>query len=116
MDERGMIWIGIDPGMSGGAAWIEQGPAPTNLLKVQAEKFSDKTPKDIFEIFRDKIMGERGLGQNFTAVIEQVHSMPKQGVSSSFKFGANYGLLQGFFTRWISSFCSSLRKNGKNVW
>jgi hypothetical protein len=28
------------------------------------------------------------------AVLEQVHSMPKQGVSSSFKFGTNFGIWQ----------------------
>ncbi len=28
-------------------------------------------------------------------VIEKVHSMPKQGVASMFKFGTNYGLLRG---------------------
>lgn len=29
------------------------------------------------------------------AVVEKVHSMPKQGVSSSFKFGQNYGTILG---------------------
>ena len=29
------------------------------------------------------------------ATIEAVHAFPKQGVSSTFKFGVNYGLLRG---------------------
>lgn len=28
-------------------------------------------------------------------VIERVHAMPKQGVSSSFNFGVNYGMIMG---------------------
>ncbi len=32
------------------------------------------------------------------AVIEQVHSMPKQGVSSTFKFGESFGFLRGILT------------------
>ena len=28
-------------------------------------------------------------------LVERVHSMPKQGVSSSFKFGENFGWFQG---------------------
>jgi crossover junction endodeoxyribonuclease RuvC len=31
----------------------------------------------------------------FFAIIEKVHSMPKQGVASSFKFGQSYGFLRG---------------------
>jgi crossover junction endodeoxyribonuclease RuvC len=30
-------------------------------------------------------------------VIEDVHSMPKQGVASSFKFGRGKGVVEGFF-------------------
>jgi crossover junction endodeoxyribonuclease RuvC len=33
-------------------------------------------------------------------VLERVHAMPKQGVSSTFKFGQNYGWWRGFLTAW----------------
>ena len=32
------------------------------------------------------------------AMLENVHSMPKQGVSSSFKFGQHFGFLRGILT------------------
>ena len=32
------------------------------------------------------------------AMLENVHSMPKQGVASSFKFGRNFGNLEGLLT------------------
>jgi hypothetical protein len=31
--------------------------------------------------------------KNTMAILEQVHSFPKEGVASAFKFGANYGML-----------------------
>ena len=33
----------------------------------------------------------------YAVAIERVHSMPGQGVSSSFKFGQSYGTVRGFF-------------------
>ena len=39
--------------------------------------------------------------KNTTAIIEKVHSMPKQGVVSTFKFGNNFGQWQGI----LSSMC-----------
>lgn len=71
-------YIGIDPGNEGGIAiitghGIELIQMPDTLLQL-------------WEI----IAPLRGFSQ---AVIEQVHSMPKQGVASSFTFGKNYGSL-----------------------
>ena len=36
--------------------------------------------------------------KNTTAIIEKVHSMPKQGVVSTFKFGNNFGQWQGILS------------------
>lgn len=35
------------------------------------------------------------VGHDTIAVVEQVHSMPHQGVASTFTFGTNYGMLLG---------------------
>lgn len=73
--------MGIDPGKSGGVAIVSpQG-------KVQAVyKFADKTLTDLYELFLyfDTIC-------SFFCFIENVHAMPKQGVTSSFTFGKQYG-------------------------
>lgn len=46
------------------------------------------TEKDIFKFINDRKM------LIHSAYIEKVHSMPKQGVASSFKFGMGYGGLR----------------------
>jgi hypothetical protein len=51
------------------------------------------TERGVWEWFRTLA----GLVQVY-AVIEKVHSMPSQGVSSSFTFGKNYGFLRGCLT------------------
>jgi hypothetical protein len=76
-----MIFIGVDPGKSGALGWIEN-------EKYGAFKFNDKTDRDIWDIF------DFFKAKNVFAFLEQVHSMPGQGVSSTFKFGESYGFLR----------------------
>ena len=73
-------YVGIDPGQSGGIAVLCGGT-------VDAHKMPE-TERDIWQIFKDVEMP-------CIAVIEKVHSMPDQGVASSFKFGRGYGFLRG---------------------
>ncbi len=81
-DLRGGVFLGVDPGQSGGVAVV-------NLDGKVIEVFSmPKTERDI----SDRISTFRGHAH--MAVIEKVHAMPKQGVSSSFKFGMSYGGLR----------------------
>lgn len=74
-----MTLIGIDPGKSGGIAWLQDGIC-------SASKMPD-TEKDVHSLFR-----RIGCGP---CIIEKVHSMPGQGVKSMFTFGQNYGFLRG---------------------
>jgi hypothetical protein len=77
-----MMIIGIDPGKTGGMAWIQDG-------KAYCFSFKDK---DEYEI-----------GQEFAVIaccgakafLEKVHSAPGQGVASTFAFGRGYGFLRG---------------------
>jgi hypothetical protein len=75
--------MGIDPGASGGIAVVG-----TRILL------------DVFPL-KDKTLADqwRFLDQWATcATIEHVHSMPRQGVVSTFKFGKSYGNLEAFLT------------------
>ncbi len=72
-------FIGIDPGKSGGIAIIDE----TGAFAI---KMPD-TEKDIFEYLRDN-------SHNAFCLIEQVHAMPGQGVTSMFNFGMGYGGLR----------------------
>lgn len=74
-----MIVIGIDPGLSGAIAAI--GDGEPRWIKL------DSTERDIADWMKNDLWQ--------FAFIEKVHSMPKQGVASSFKFGQSYGFLRG---------------------
>ncbi|MCK9597973.1 MAG: hypothetical protein M0R06_02965 [Sphaerochaeta sp.] len=79
-------FVGIDPGQSGGLAIL------TSTEIVNALKFKDQTPADISDIFEYLLSYDTCA---MFAFIEKVHAMPKQGVTSTFKFGVSYGFLQG---------------------
>lgn len=83
MNERDLI-LGIDPGASGGYAWldartgnpVEVGPMP-------------ETERDIYDVLNEF------AGRTQRCYMESVHSFPGQGVASSFTFGRGYGFLRG---------------------
>lgn len=81
-----MTIIGIDPGMSGGiVAMFLEG------LRVYGVYPMPKTEKDISNMLSLSVPEK----QKVFAYIEKVHAFPGQGVSSTFKFGKNYGFLRG---------------------
>lgn len=74
-----MLFCGIDPGKSGGIAWIEPGAGGA----VYCEKLADKTEKDVWLLLSS-------LEPAFV-VIEKVHAGPRMGSSAAFKFGSSCG-------------------------
>ena len=74
------FYLGIDPGAGGAAALIDQ-DCKVHMLK--------DWPGD--EIAAAKLIKEL-KDEKIYAAIEKVHSMPKQGVVSMFKFGTNFGI------------------------
>ena len=78
-----MIYIGIDPGKNGGIAIIDD----YFKYRTYVYPFSEET-------LVDKLNGLICDDACF-CVLEQVHAMPKQGLSSTFNFGRNYGFIQG---------------------
>lgn len=86
MPEFKSIFIGIDPGQSGGIAYLNENFAhPHKMPDTEADT------AELLREIRDSYDGHSTL----LCFIESVHSMPKQGVSSSFKFGRSYGFLRG---------------------
>lgn len=75
-------FIGIDPGKSGGAAWLTDGGEVLSTIKFT------ESEHDINAWFM-------AIDSVYQAVIEKVHSMPKQGVRSTFTFGQSYGFCRG---------------------
>lgn len=76
-----MIYIGIDPGKKGAMAVIFDGMDETVLVPFDE---------------REYINALRNLsGQPVKACLEHVTAMPKQGVTSMFHFGENFGYIKG---------------------
>lgn len=80
-----MIYIGIDPGKNGGIAFIDIRPEFVTP-HAKAYCYSDDELISLCDDFK---------GLNVMCYLEQVHAMPKQGVSSTFNFGKNFGFIQG---------------------
>ena len=77
-----MLIIGIDPGASGGIAFLYEG-------RAEAHKIPG-TDADI----RDLLTAHGQHAGNVFAYIEKVHAMPGNGATSMFNFGSNFGALK----------------------
>lgn len=77
-------FIGIDPGVGGGLA----------VIYTTGDWEAVAMPKTVRGIFDWLNMISEEHGYRTKAYIEKVHSMPGQGVASTFKFGENYGMCQ----------------------
>ena len=82
--------IGVDPGLSGAVAYVDYSGAlvDTYDMPVVAGQVSAQLLADA-ECWDNGSFG--------TVVIEDVHAMPKQGVTSSFNFGRSKGVVEGVF-------------------
>lgn len=76
-----MIYIGIDPGAKGALVAIKNG-------KVFYKSVFSK------DIYRHVVSSCSKIDKT-VAVVEKVHAMPSQGVTSMFSFGENFGWIQG---------------------
>lgn len=88
------VFIGIDPGQSGAiAAVVESFPNYPYLISSTYLHWMKNagTDSDVSAWLQDLVDSAE---QTF-CYIEKVHSMPKQGVASSFKFGESAGFLRG---------------------
>lgn len=80
INDREKFYIGIDPGKSGGIAIIDS--------RVTFTRPMPSSERGIWEV-----IAVEDNSHTF-AVIEKVHAMPKQGVTSMFTFGVGYGGLR----------------------
>ena len=92
-----MLFIGIDPGISGSICFLEDGkilevvemPTMTegkkNKRQVNGSQIYNEISKRIYQIEK----------KNIKVIIEHVSAMPGQGVTSMFNFGQSFGILKG---------------------
>lgn len=87
-----MIVLGIDPGLSGAIAALDLECGGLDVIDMPVV-LSGKG-KGIMDYHALARLLDLPAGRKVTAYIEQVHAMPKQGISSAFRFGEGYGALQ----------------------
>lgn len=79
------LFIGIDPGKSGGIAVID-----TKNGGCYAVPYSDK---DLLDICQDT--SQSGAAEHIVCCLEKVGARPGQGVVSMFSFGQSVGYIKG---------------------
>ena len=88
--------IGIDPGITGAISLISSDRV-AQVWDMPTVKIDNKLKLDLSEL--NVLMGMVFLithlhrKEDTVVYIEKVHSMPNQGVSSTFKFGMTYGAI-----------------------
>ena len=89
-----MKYVGIDPGLHGAIAMFDSYTCvlvvhdmPTVPVRVNGKRRNELDMSVLADILSEWPL-------NVTAVVERVHSMPAQGVASSFSFGLVYGAIR----------------------
>lgn len=86
-----MIWLGIDPGKTGAMVILFE----DNSTEVYRVPTSNKGKDISWSLWARRWTMAIDLASPDAGVIESVGSMPKQGVSSTFKFGEALGFAHG---------------------
>ena len=87
--------IGIDPGLSGGIAILEDSKVK-EIFDMPVMADGKKNKRQLNSAFLVQLIKENIEDVESTAVIvEQVNAMPGQGVTSMFNFGQTFGAIKG---------------------
>ena len=87
--------IGIDPGLSGAIAVLENNKVLSIFdMPVMSEGKKNKrqlNSAQLVKLLKDNIL----KNEEISVVVEQVNAMPGQGVTSMFNFGQTFGAIKG---------------------
>ncbi len=87
--------IGIDPGLSGAIA-ILQNNKVINIFDIPVMSEGKKNKRQLNSALLVNLLKENiNNGEEVVVVVEQVNAMPGQGVTSMFNFGQTFGALKG---------------------
>lgn len=88
-----MVYIGIDPGLDGAVAHID---SEGNASVFDTPTFNVEGKRKYNAIGMAALLVQTHAHPSIVLVVlESVHSMPKQGVASSFCFGEGLGIWKG---------------------
>ena len=107
--------IGIDPGLSGGIAILEDNKVKDMFdMPVMADGKKNKRQLNsalLAQIVKDNIKDI----EDTVIIVEQVNAMPGQGVTSMFNFGQSFGAIKGICAAIGLPIFLLDRQNGKNI-
>tara|TARA_B100000989_G_scaffold275898_1_gene235789 strand:+ start:938 stop:1429 length:492 start_codon:yes stop_codon:yes gene_type:complete len=87
--------IGVDPGLSGAIAVLENNKV-TNIFDMPVMSEGKKNKRQLNSaLLVDLINKIIGKNEEVVVVVEQVNAMPGQGVTSMFNFGQTFGAIKG---------------------
>ena len=92
-----MLIIGIDPGISGSICFFDNGKILDVIeMPTMADGKKNKRQVNGSQIYNEILKRvDDQEKKDVKVVIEQVSSMPGQGVTSMFNFGQSFGILKG---------------------
>ena len=87
--------IGIDPGLSGAIAILENNKV-LNIFDMPVMPEGKKNKRQLNSALLVSLLKENiGQSEEVSIVVEQVNAMPGQGVTSMFNFGQTFGAIKG---------------------
>ena len=90
-----MIIIGIDPGLSGAIAVLQDNKVK-NIFEVPVMTEGKKNKRQLNSAQMVKIIKDNiSKSEETIVVVEHVNAMPGQGVTSMFNFGQTFGAIKG---------------------
>ena len=82
-------WAGIDPGKTGGICVLDEKDSSCYFPWPKDDNYADMA--EILMLLNKPLQSAPILNPPQFVMLERVHAMPKQGVSSCFTFGSNFG-------------------------
>ena len=87
--------IGIDPGLSGAIAVMEDNKV-LNLFDIPVMSEGKKNKRQLNSALLVSLLKQNiSKNEEIAVVVEQVNAMPGQGVTSMFNFGQTFGAIKG---------------------
>ena len=87
--------IGIDPGLSGAIAILENNKV-LNIFEMPVMSDGKKNKRQLNSALLVKLLKDNiSENEDISVVVEQVNAMPGQGVTSMFNFGQTFGAIKG---------------------
>ena len=87
--------IGIDPGLSGAIAILENNKV-INIFDIPVMSEGKKNKRQLNSALLVKMIKDNiNSNEEVSVVVEQVNAMPGQGVTSMFNFGQTFGAIKG---------------------